>query len=269
MAMPSQDTSRSSENDTSPIIQFTDVSKAFGAQAILRNIHLQVQPGEIIALAGHSGCGKTTLLRCINGLEHIDSGALTVNQQSLRDPHLNWSRFRSHIGMVFQQYNLFPHLSLLKNIVLAPIQVRGLSEKEAKDKAMELLNHVGLADKAHYYPEQLSGGQKQRVAIARSLAMEPDILLMDEPTSALDPPMAQGVLAVIEKIATAQPQGKRMTLIIVSHELRFLARMATRFIFMEQGRIVEEGSPQQVLNNPQSDSVKTYLQSFAHQGLGS
>lgn len=242
----------------SPIIQFSRVSKSYGALPVLREIDLSIHAGETVALMGPSGCGKTTLLRCMNGLERVDAGELMVNGQTLSQPGIDWNRVRAKIGMVFQQYNLFPHLSVLENIVLGPVKVNGANRRETEQRAHELLAKVGIADKAQAYPDQLSGGQKQRVAIARSLAMTPDILLLDEPTSALDPAMSREVLSAIEQVQNG------MTLVMVTHELQFVRHMADRLIFLEGGWVVEEGPPETILTNPQTESVQRYLEVLAH-----
>lgn len=241
----------------SPMIEFADVCKSYGGLRVLQHINLQIAPGEKVALMGYSGCGKTTLLRCINGLERFDGGSLIVNGDDLSRNTIDWNRFRSKIGMVFQQYNLFPHLTVLENIILGPIKVNKVHRDEAIAKAHQLLAQVGIGEKVHMYPEHLSGGQKQRVAIARSLAMEPDILLLDEPTSALDPPMSREVLAVIEQVAD---QG--MTLVMVTHELRFVANMSDRLVFLHDGNVAEQGPPDVILNNPQAESTRRYLEIF-------
>lgn len=239
------------------VIRFSGVSKRFGAAKILDGIDLTVHRGEKIALMGFSGCGKTTLLRCINGLEQFDAGEIVVNGNNLSDSALDWNRFRSRIGMVFQQFNLFPHLTVLENIMLGPVRVKKVHKAQAIERAHQLLGQVGIADKANLYPEHLSGGQKQRVAIARSLAMEPDILLLDEPTSALDPPMSREVLSVIEQVAA---QG--MTLVMVTHELRFVAHMADRLVFINSGKVVEDGSPSDILRHAQQETTRRYLEIF-------
>jgi ABC-type polar amino acid transport system ATPase subunit len=241
----------------SPIIEFSGVCKSYGALPVLQQIDLRIARGEKVALMGYSGCGKTTLLRCMNGLEPFNAGRLTVNGENLGQKRIDWTRFRSRIGMVFQQYNLFPHLTVLENIILGPIKVKRVSRDEAIAKAYQLLEQVGIREKAHRYPEHLSGGQKQRVAIARSLAMEPDILLLDEPTSALDPPMSREVLAVIEQVAD---QG--MTLVMVTHELRFVAHMSDRLVFLDGGKVAEQGPPDAILRHPQADSTRRYLEIF-------
>jgi polar amino acid transport system ATP-binding protein len=242
---------------TSPMIEFSGVSKSYGGLQVLHHIDLQIAAGEKVALMGYSGCGKTTLLRCINGLEHCNTGSLKVNGEDLTQQGIDWTRFRSKIGMVFQQYNLFPHLTVLENIILGPMKVNHINRDEAISKAHQLLTQVGIGEKAHVYPEHLSGGQKQRVAIARSLAMDPDILLLDEPTSALDPPMSREVLAVIEHVAN---QG--MTLVMVTHELRFVAHMSDRLVFLDGGQVAEQGPPDVILNHPQAESTRRYLEIF-------
>jgi ABC-type polar amino acid transport system ATPase subunit len=243
-------------SDIAPIIRFDGVFKHFGNLPVLEAINLDIRRGEHVALIGPSGCGKTTLLRCINALERLDSGVLIVNGQDLNDPALDVNRFRARIGLVFQQYNLFPHLTVLENIVLAPMKVRKTPHSLAAERAHQLLKQVGIGDKAHVYPDKLSGGQKQRVAIARALAMDPDILLLDEPTSALDPPMSREVLSVIADVQ------KGMTVVMVTHELRFVAQMADRLVYMEDGRIVETGPPDEILKNPQEDATRRYLEIF-------
>lgn len=237
-----------------PIIELQDVHKAYGQQTILQAVNLRVDKGEKIALMGASGCGKTTLLRCLNALERADRGSLRVNETDLMDEKLDLNRFRAHIGMVFQQFNLFPHLTVLENIMLAPRKVKRQSNEQAREKAMQLLQQIGIPDKAVAYPEQLSGGQKQRVAIARSLAMEPDLLLLDEPTSALDPPMRREVLNLIETVAEAG-----MTIVMVTHEVEFAEHMVDRLIFMDAGQIVEQGPPDQILDDPRHEATRRYL----------
>ncbi|WP_373532598.1 amino acid ABC transporter ATP-binding protein [Vampirovibrio sp.] len=239
------------------MIQFEDVRKSYGDLTVLNGVNLIIPKGEKVALMGFSGCGKTTLLRCINGLEHIGSGKLVVNGEDVQSPALNWNRFRSRIGMVFQQFNLFPHLTVLENVMLGPVKVKQESREQAAERAYQLLKQVDISAKAAMYPDQLSGGQKQRVAIARSLAMQPDILLLDEPTSALDPPMSREVLAVIEQVAA---QG--MTLVMVTHELRFVSHMADRLVFVDGGQVVEQGSPRAIMNHPVQPATQRYLELF-------
>ncbi len=246
-------TSEAQSNST--IIQCKGLRKSFQGAPVLDGIDWSVRRGERVALLGPSGCGKTTLLRCLNALETVEVGELMVNGQNLRQPGLDVNAFRARVAMVFQQYNLFPHLSVLRNIMLGPLKVRKLPEALARERALQLLKQVGIAEKAQVYPDQLSGGQKQRVAIARALAMDPDILLLDEPTSALDPVMCREVLSVI-----AEVQG--VTLVMVTHELRFVSRMADRLIILERGRIAEDGPPEAILNNPQSLAAQRYLEFF-------
>lgn len=241
-----------------PIVSFQQVHKSFGHLQVLQGIDLAVYPGEKIVLMGHSGCGKSTVLRCVNGLEWIDRGELYVNgvalhqHKSINTHALN--QFRSHIGMVFQQFNLFPHMTVLENIILGPIKVKGIPKLQAIDTAHDLLKRVGIGDKWQVYPDQLSGGQKQRVAIARCLAMRPQMILLDEPTSALDPPMTMEVLQVIRDVAE-----EGLTLMIVTHECRFAREVADRIIFMHNGRIEEEGRPEQVMDNPISPVAQSYF----------
>lgn len=241
-----------------PIVSFQQVHKSFGHLQVLQGIDLAVYPGEKIVLMGHSGCGKSTVLRCVNGLEWIDRGELYVNgvalhqHKSINTHALN--QFRSHIGMVFQQFNLFPHMTVLENIILGPIKVKGIPKLRAIDTAHDLLKRVGIGDKWQVYPDQLSGGQKQRVAIARCLAMRPQMILLDEPTSALDPPMTMEVLQVIRDVAE-----EGLTLMIVTHECRFAREVADRIIFMHNGRIEEEGRPEQVMDNPISPVAQSYF----------
>ncbi len=239
------------------MIQFEDVQKSYGGSAVLNGVNLCVAKGEKVALMGFSGCGKTTLLRCINGLETIDQGNLVVNGEDVKSPSLNWNHFRSRIGMVFQQFNLFPHLTVLENVMLGPVHVKKESRSQAAERSLRLLKQVDISAKAYMYPDQLSGGQKQRVAIARSLAMQPDILLLDEPTSALDPPMSREVLAVIEQVA-----GEGMTLVMVTHELRFVSHMADRLVFVDGGKVVEQGPPQTIMHNPVQPATQRYLELF-------
>lgn len=240
-----------------PIIQFEDVRKSYGDFAVLKGVDLNILKGEKVALMGFSGCGKTTMLRCINGLETIGVGKLTVNGEDVKNPALDWNRFRSRIGMVFQQFNLFPHLTVLENVMLGPVKVLKESREQAAERAFALLKQVDIAAKAYMYPDKLSGGQKQRVAIARSLAMRPDILLLDEPTSALDPPMSREVLSVIEQVA-----GDGMTLVMVTHELRFVSHMADRLVFVDGGKVVEQGAPGDILKKPVEESTRRYLEIF-------
>jgi polar amino acid transport system ATP-binding protein len=245
---------------STPIIEFYNVDKRYGSLHVLKSVNLQVQPQEKIALIGPSGCGKSTLLRCIHALETIDSGHINVNGTTLSSKPLkktDINQFRSKIGMVFQQFNLFPHLSVLENVILAPIKVKKIPKEHAIETAKQWLDRVGILDKCQAYPDQLSGGQQQRVAIARSLAMTPDIILFDEPTSALDPQMSMEVLSVIQDVAE---QG--ITLLLVTHQIQFAEHMAQRIIFMEGGQIIEEGSPSQLIHEPKHIRTQQFLKNL-------
>lgn len=231
-----------------------DLKKSFGDNEVLKGIDLTVESGEVVCIIGPSGSGKSTLLRCLNQLEEIDGGKVSVNNNDLTSRDVDINQVRENIGMVFQHFNLFPHLSVIENITLAPTQLNKYSNDEAKTKALELLSQVGLSDKADAFPNSLSGGQKQRVAIARALAMNPNIMLFDEPTSALDPEMVGDVLNVMKDLAS---QG--MTMVVVTHEMGFAREMGDRAIFMDGGYIVEEGDPQQIFTNPQNERTKNFL----------
>ncbi len=235
-------------------IKVTNLKKSFGDLEVLKSIDLQVQEGEVVCLIGPSGSGKSTLLRCLNLLEEVTGGEVVVNGANLTDKGTNINKVRENIGMVFQHFNLFPHLTILDNITLAPAELKKATKEQAKKKALELLNRVGLEDKASAKPDQLSGGQKQRVAIARALAMNPDIMLFDEPTSALDPEMVGEVLAVIKQLAQ-----EGMTMVIVTHEMGFAREVADRVLFMDGGYIVEHGTPQEIFGNPQNERTKDFL----------
>lgn len=241
----------------SRMIEFSHVEKSYGSLKVLQGISGYVDRGEVLAVIGTSGCGKSTLLRCLNRLETINQGKIVVNGMDLSQPDLSRKQLRqlrSQVGMVFQQFNLFPHLSVLANLTLAPRQVLGQSRQESEERARFYLEQVGLLEKVHAYPEQLSGGQKQRVAIARSLCMEPSVLLFDEPTSALDPELVGEVLEVMQKLAE-----EGMTMVVVTHEIQFAREVANRVLFLERGRILEEGPARQVLTNPQSDRLQAFL----------
>jgi arginine/lysine/histidine/glutamine transport system ATP-binding protein len=243
--------------DSTPAIVFEDIEKSFGSLKVLQGISGSIQRGEVLAVIGSSGCGKSTLLRCFNRLEKINQGRLVVNEIDLSYPNLSQKhlrRLRTQVGMVFQQFNLFPHLSVLENLMLAPRQVLGKSRQEADEQARFYLQKVGLAEKADVYPEQLSGGQKQRVAIARSLCMNPQIMLFDEPTSALDPELVGEVLQVMQQLAQ-----EGMTMVVVTHEMQFAREVAHRVIFMERGRVAEEGTAREVLTQPKSDRLRAFL----------
>ena len=235
-------------------IRVNNLKKSYGDLEVLKSIDLQVQEGEVVCLIGPSGSGKSTLLRCLNLLEEVTGGEVSVNEVNLTDKGTNINKVRENIGMVFQHFNLFPHLTILDNITLAPVELKKATKEQAKEKALELLKRVGLQDKASAKPEQLSGGQKQRVAIARALAMNPDIMLFDEPTSALDPEMVGEVLAVIKQLAQ-----EGMTMVIVTHEMGFAREVADRILFMDGGYIVEQGTPQEIFGNPQNERTKDFL----------
>jgi polar amino acid transport system ATP-binding protein len=251
-----------------PMVRIEDVHKRFGALHVLKGVNLAVQPGEVVCIIGPSGSGKTTLLRCINFLETYDEGRIYVNDELVgyreRDGRLvparekDVARVRAETAMVFQQFNLFPHMTALDNVAFGPIRVRGIARDEARRKARELLARVGLAEKADVYPAQLSGGQQQRVAIARALAMEPKVMLFDEVTSALDPELVGEVLAVMEGLAASHG----VTMVVVTHEMLFAREAADRVVFMDDGVVVEEGSPEAVLGRPRSDRLRAFLRRF-------
>ncbi|MDH4616648.1 amino acid ABC transporter ATP-binding protein [Brevibacillus sp. AY1] len=237
------------------MIKVDQITKSFGQLQVLKGISTQIGKGEVVAIIGPSGSGKSTLLRCINLMEEPTSGSIFINGQEITDPKANVMKIRQQIGMVFQHFHLFPHMTVLNNLTYAPIKVKGLSKSEAEKKAKELLERVGLADKADAYPSRLSGGQKQRVAIARSLVMEPDIMLFDEPTSALDPEMVKEVLEVMKGLAHTG-----MTMAIVTHEMRFAEEVADRILFIDAGRLVEEASPAEFFTRPTSERAKQFLE---------
>lgn len=235
-------------------ISVKNLKKNFGSLEVLKDISLEVTEGEVVVLIGPSGSGKSTLLRCLNQLEKVTSGQIVVDGCDVTDKHTDINKVRENIGMVFQHFNLFNHLNVLKNMTLAPVHLKTLSKEEAKEKALQLLARVGLADRAEAFPSQLSGGQKQRVAIARALEMNPDIMLFDEPTSALDPEMVGEVLAVMKELAR-----EGMTMVVVTHEIGFAREVADRVIFMEGGYIVEEGTPDEVFNHAKEARTIDFL----------
>ena len=235
-------------------VKVEQLKKSFGSLEVLKGIDLEVKEGEVVCLIGPSGSGKSTFLRCLNRLEETTAGTVIVDDNDITDPKCNINKVRENIGMVFQQFNLFPHLSVLENIMLAPVARKKLTKAEAKATAERLLATVGLAEKAGEYPPNLSGGQQQRVAIARALAMSPDIMLFDEPTSALDPEMVGEVLEVMKQLAK-----DGMTMIVVTHEMGFAREVADRVIFMDGGYIVEQGTPEQVFGNPQHKRTQDFL----------
>lgn len=231
-----------------------NLKKSFGDLEVLKDINLEVCEGEVICIIGASGSGKSTLLRCINALEDASSGTVEVDGHDITGAHANINKYRQDIGMVFQQFNLFPHMTVLQNISFAPSSLKLKTKAEAQSKSMALLKRVDLEEKANVYPEQLSGGQQQRVAIARALAMDPDVMLFDEPTSALDPEMVGEVLAVMKKLAH-----EGMTMIVVTHEMGFAKEVADRVIFIDEGYIVEEGPPKEVFGNPKNQRTINFL----------
>jgi len=236
------------------LIQFKHVHKWFGSLYVLNDINLHIEKGEVVVVCGPSGSGKSTLIRCINRIEPIQKGEIIVDGVNLFAPNVNLTRLRAEIGFVFQQFNLYPHMTVLQNITLAPMLVRKMSAKKAQEKGMALLDKVDIPDKAHHYPSQLSGGQQQRVAIARGLAMNPKIMLFDEPTSALDPEMINEVLDVMKALAL-----EGMTMIVVTHEMGFAREVAHRVIFMDEGKLVEENTPTLFFTQPQTDRAKSFL----------
>jgi putative glutamine transport system ATP-binding protein len=241
------------------LIDFYDINKHYGKFHVLKDINLHIQAGEVVVIIGPSGSGKSTLLRCINRLETVTSGELIVDSIKVSDRTTNINEFRRHVGMVFQHFNLYPHMTVLENITLAPVRVARMSRNEANDIAMHYLEKVGLAHKKDDYPSQLSGGQQQRVAIARSLAMKPKIILFDEPTSALDPEMVGEVLAVMKTLA-----GEGMTMVIVTHEMGFAREVANRIVFMDEGRIIEVADPESFFTNPQHERARQFLSRLKH-----
>ena len=240
--------------DIRPIVEIRGLKKVFGEHTVLEHIDFVVRPGEKVVVLGPSGSGKSTMLRCINALETVTSGEIVVNGVSVTDPKTNLNVLREHLGMVFQRFNLWPHKTVLENVMLAQEIVLGRSKSDAKARALQLLEKVGLSAKADAYPASLSGGQLQRVAIARALAMDPKVMLFDEPTSALDPELVGEVLAVMKNLAESG-----MTMIVVTHEIGFAREVADRVVFMDGGRIVEEGHPDEVLANPKEERTRTFL----------
>jgi polar amino acid transport system ATP-binding protein len=239
---------------TGPIIRYERVNKWFGKLHVLKDVDLDVVRGEVLVVCGPSGSGKSTLIRCVNRLEPIQAGRLTVDGRDVQGPDVDLPRLRADIGMVFQQFNLYPHMTVLENVTLAPIRVRGRARREAEQIAMDLLAKVDIPDKAGAYPAQLSGGQQQRVAIARALAMQPKIMLFDEPTSALDPEMINEVLDVMVTLAR-----EGMTMLVVTHEMGFARKVAHRVIFMDEGRIVEQGAPDVFFDRPSHERTRQFL----------
>lgn len=246
-------------NQEMPKVLVRGLKKQYGENVVLKSIDLTVNQGEVVCVIGPSGSGKSTMLRCLNRMEEINGGKVFVDGVDITDPKEDINKIRQNIGMVFQHFNLFPHLSVLDNITLAPMELKGLSKVEAESLALYLLESVGLADKAHVAPNSLSGGQKQRVAIARALAMQPDVLLFDEPTSALDPEMVGDVLDVMKRLAE-----DGMTMIVVTHEMGFAREVADRVIFMDGGFIVEENVPEELFSHPSHERTQSFLNKVLH-----
>lgn len=242
------------------ILHIKNLSKRYGDTNVLKNINISVKKGEVVVIIGPSGCGKSTLLRCLNGLEEIQEGEVLLDDQVVNPNKKNLSKNREKIGMVFQSYDLFPHLTILQNVTLAPIKVKKRNRREVEKEALELLERVGLRSKKDDYPRQLSGGQKQRVAIVRALIMHPEVLLLDEITAALDPEMVREVLDVVLDLAK---EGR--TMVIVTHEMQFAKAVADRVIFLEGGKIVEEGEPKKLFEKPETDRLQRFLQTFTYE----
>ena len=236
------------------IISVKNLKKSFGKNVVLKDINLEIEEGEVVCIIGPSGSGKSTLLRCMNRLEKINKGSILVKGENIASKETNINKAREHIGMVFQHFNLFPHLTIRENITLAPVELDKMTQEEADAEAERLLGIVGLSEKVDAYPKSLSGGQKQRVAIARALAMKPDIMLFDEPTSALDPEMVGDVLEVMQKLAK-----DGMTMVVVTHEMGFAREVSDRVVFMEEGYVVEFAEPEQIFDHPKEARTKEFL----------
>lgn len=236
------------------MIHVRNLSKSFGGLQVLKNIDLDVKDSEVVVLIGASGSGKSTLLRCLNFLETAEAGEITIGDEKINPATTNLNKMREKVGMVFQHFNLFPHMTVLENIIEAPVHVKKMGRDQATTLAVELLKKVGLHDKAHFYPDQLSGGQKQRVAIARALAMQPKVMLFDEPTSALDPELVGEVLQVMKDLAL-----DGMTMVIVTHEMGFAREVASRVVMLADGHIIEEGRPEEIFANPKHERTQRFL----------
>jgi len=237
-----------------PLIQVQNLGKSFGKIDVLKDITVDIYKGDVVFVVGPSGSGKSTFLRCLNRLEEPTKGHIYFEGTDITDPKTDIDKHRQKMGMVFQQFNLFPHMDIMKNLTLAPMKLQGKSQQEAEAEAMRLLERVGLADRAHAYPSQLSGGQKQRIAIVRALCMKPDVMLFDEPTSALDPEMVGEVLNVMRDLAD-----EKMTMVVVTHEMGFAREVATRVMFMDGGYFVEEAAPDEFFSNPKNERLKSFL----------
>lgn len=243
-----------SGNMTQPLIQVKGLEKSFGDLHVLKGINVEIHQGDVVFVVGPSGSGKSTFLRCLNRLEEPTGGTILFEGVDITDPRTDIDKHRQRMGMVFQQFNLFPHMTIMKNLTIAPIKLQGKSQEEAEATAMEFLGRVGLADRAYAYPNQLSGGQKQRIAIVRALCMKPDVMLFDEPTSALDPEMVGEVLSVMRELAMA-----KMTMVVVTHEMAFAREVATRVMFMDEGYFMEENNPRDFFEHPQNERLKSFL----------
>ena len=237
-----------------PLIQVQNLGKSFGKIDVLKDITVDIYKGDVVFVVGPSGSGKSTFLRCLNRLEEPTKGHIYFEGTDITDPKTDIDKHRQKMGMVFQQFNLFPHMDIMKNLILAPMKLQGKSQQEAEAEAMRLLERVGLADRAHAYPSQLSGGQKQRIAIVRALCMKPDVMLFDEPTSALDPEMVGEVLNVMRDLAD-----EKMTMVVVTHEMGFAREVATRVMFMDGGYFMEEAAPEEFFSNPKNERLKSFL----------
>ena len=241
-------------NERQPLIQVQHLGKAFGDLNVFKDINVDIYKGDVVCVIGPSGSGKSTFLRCLNRLEEPTSGKILFEGVDITDPKTDIDKHRQKMGMVFQQFNLFPHMTIMKNLTIAPMKLQGVSQKDAEAEAMRLLERVGLADRANAYPNQLSGGQKQRIAIVRALCMKPDVMLFDEPTSALDPEMVGEVLNVMRDLAD-----QKMTMVVVTHEMGFAREVSTRVMFMDEGYFVEENAPAEFFANPKNERLKNFL----------
>ena len=241
-------------NERQPLIQVQHLGKAFGDLNVLKDINVDIYKGDVVCVIGPSGSGKSTFLRCLNRLEEPTSGKILFEGVDITDPKTDIDKHRQKMGMVFQQFNLFPHMTIMKNLTIAPMKLQGVSQKDAEAEAVRLLERVGLADRANAYPNQLSGGQKQRIAIVRALCMKPDVMLFDEPTSALDPEMVGEVLNVMRDLAA-----EKMTMVVVTHEMGFAREVATRVMFMDGGYFMEEAAPEEFFSNPKNERLKSFL----------
>ena len=237
-----------------PLIRVQDLGKSFGSIHVLKGINVNIYKGDVVFVVGPSGSGKSTFLRCLNLLEEPTQGHIFFEGTDITDPKVNIDKHRQKMGMVFQQFNLFPHMDIMKNLTLAPMKLQGKSQQEAETEAMQLLERVGLADRAHAFPSQLSGGQKQRIAIVRALCMKPDVMLFDEPTSALDPEMVGEVLSVMRDLAK-----EKMTMVVVTHEMGFAREVANRVMFMDEGYFMEDAAPEEFFGNPKNERLKSFL----------